>query len=228
VASPVAATDSGLDLRFANGTVAELRNQPAGDGQVEFRYVRFEPRLGGHLIRLTLWGGPTTAVELYSACSGRKTVLDGLPVIASTNERFVTLGYGIPRQRFAQRVQVWLVYPSGDVAMEWEFELAGLHGHQPPQWGLANPRWTDEMELQFDRVDNEDRRIATGRGETGWAPMVMLRMVTPAFDSKTRWRPTCRNRSRLSMISRSMTSSPRFPSAAVSSQPNPSIEEEEV
>ena len=171
-ASSAAKKDSVLRLSFANGTTAMLKDEPAGDGQVEYTYRGYLGAISYHLVELLLWGGPSTWFEAYDACTGKKVVLDNAPVISPDSTRLVTIGYGVPRTALVKRVQVLARGARGELTMDWDFELAlWAHDKPPLDWGPANPRLTGNASLRFDRVDAAGRVVGAASAERdagGW------------------------------------------------------------
>ncbi|MFN0178370.1 MAG: hypothetical protein ACKVZ0_06185 [Gemmatimonadales bacterium] len=161
-ASHVTITDSTVKLTFANGLQVTLTDVPPGDGQTDYRYRGYLPAIGHHQVELLLWGGPTTWVELYDGCSGEKLAVDAAPVISPDSTRFVTVGFGAPREPLAKRIQVWSRTPGTRFGVEWDFGLQLWAADRGPlDWGPSNPTWVSPTELRFDRVDRDGRPVGS-------------------------------------------------------------------
>jgi len=148
-------------LSFVYGDTVKLNDEPRGQGQVEYKYRGFDGTISYHLVELVLWGGTGTWYEAYDACTGKKLVIDNKPVVSRDSLRFVTVGFGAPREPLAKRIQVLTRQGSRDFSVEWDFEVpvwAKQHG-VTLDWGPVNPRWTGSGSLKFDRVDKSGKRV---------------------------------------------------------------------
>jgi hypothetical protein len=160
-------------LSFVYGDTVKLADEPSGDGQVEYRYRGFNGAIGYHLVELVLWGGSGTWYEAYDACTGKKLVIDGPPVVSRDSMRFVTVGRGTPTEALVKRIRVLAREGTRDFTVEWDFEVpvwAKAHG-VTLDWGPDHPRWTGSGSLKFDRVDKSGKRVGGATAELkpgGW------------------------------------------------------------
>jgi hypothetical protein len=171
-ASAVNKTGVVTHIRFANGDTLSLRDEPAGDGQIEYKSRGYAGAIQYHVFELLMWGGPSYWYEAYNACSGERLVIDNMPVVSPDSLRFVTIGYGVPITPLVKRIQVLARDRSGSFTMDWDFEL-GLwaHGKPPLDWGPVNPRWTGAVSIKFDRADRDGKVVGTAvavRDAGGW------------------------------------------------------------
>jgi hypothetical protein len=171
-ASSVEKTGSVTRLHFANGDTLSLHDEPDGDGQVEYQSQGYLGSIGYFIVRMKMWGGPSYWFEAYSACTGTKLAIDNVPVVSPDSLHFVTVGYGVPLTPLVKRIQILSRDRSGELTMDWDFELGIWNNGKPPlEWGPVNPRWTSGASLTFDRADRNGQVVGTAaatRDAGGW------------------------------------------------------------
>jgi hypothetical protein len=124
--------------RLALGNVAE----PESHTRV-FRYDRFMPEIGVHLVEIGHYEGG--AWLLVDARTTDQTHVLGRPVVSPGRTRFAAAGLDLEAMYDPNGLQVWRVTEHGP-RMEW-----GIDGGD--QWGADGLAWAGEDALYFTRHD---------------------------------------------------------------------------
>jgi hypothetical protein len=133
-----------LVIQGTNGARLALGNAsvPENERRV-FRYTRFIPEIGMHLVEIGLYEGG--AWLLVNARTTDQTHVLGRPVVSPGRTRFAAAGLDLVAGYDPNGVQVWRITEHGP-QQEW-----GIDGGD--QWGVSGLAWEGEDVLYFTRHD---------------------------------------------------------------------------
>lgn len=131
-----------LVIRGTNGNRLALENDTtAGNGTRVYRYDRFLPEIGFHLVELSFYEGGSYV--LVDARTTDQTMVIAPPVVSPGRTRFAAAMVDLWAGYDYNGIQVWRLGEGGP-RLEWE--IGG-----GDQWGASGIAWASEEALDFNR-----------------------------------------------------------------------------
>lgn len=159
--------DSLLVVTLAGRDSAMFVDAPGVEG-VSYSYQRYLAPIEHHLIHLQFWEG--NAYLLLHHRTGRRTDIQGVPIVAGDGRRFVTTSSDLVAQYDPTEVQVWRV-GDGTIELEWSYQPPADPGWDAQPWGPADARWRGPGEIVIRRVyldGSPSDHLLLRRGRRGW------------------------------------------------------------
>jgi hypothetical protein len=166
---------STLELRLASGDALKLEDQPVGpsvdvEKVVKYEFSGYLKQIDHFLVSSAFYEG--SVYLLVSRKSGKRFVIDNVPILSPNSDRFVTVSIcdsGCP-----YRVQIWRV-TEAELQPEWTFK--------PEQyWASGRAKWLDASTIEVVSEIADPVKSDPSKGKYLWMQKTMyLRLVSDAW-----------------------------------------------